>query len=342
MSVPVGAYVWGGYYREDASAAGLAASVRFVLDQGFGTVRIAVSPRTVEELHLGHDTCAGDRQVGCILDQVLADNVFTDPRLKTLILTISDYATFPGHELDAGYIAANRDRIAGEYRAALAVLDRRLGSHPIDVVLSNWEGDNMVYCGAAYSYAHDPKFRPGCAGGTEAGIAQHLDGLMAWFQLRRDTVYAYRPASPGIRFHYAVEFNSLHIVQQDCKGGGCNPALSVFHRLKDGPRPELCSYSSYDGLNRGLLEADIRTMLTICDKVIIGEIGFPAWGPNAERARSNYAANTAALLRQKDHIFAVVFWNAFESKNASDKGYGLWTAEGLPRNLTALPPALRP
>lgn len=338
----IGAYVWGGYYREDASPAGLAASVRFVLDQGFGTVRIAVSPRSVGELNLGPGACTGQKDVGCILDLVLEDPVFADPRLKTLILTIGDFTTFPEHQVDPDFIAANRDRIVREYRSALAAIDRHLGITPVDVVLTNWEGDNMVYCGGVYRFAKDPQFRPGCAGGTEAGIGRRLDGLMSWFALRRATVEAYRPVSPNLRLHYAVEFNNLHILDQDCRGDGCNPALGVFRRLSSEPRPELCSYSSYDGLNRGLLDQDIATMLRVCDKVIIGEIGFPAWGPNTEKARAGYAANARALLRWKDRIFAIVFWNAFESKNAADKGYGLWTAEGAPRNITALPPALRP
>ena len=333
---PVGVYVWGGYYREDASLAGLAASLRFVLDRGFSTIRIAVTPHRAEEMRLGAEICPTHRDLGCFLDRILAEPVFQDPRLKTLMLTLSDFTTEPGRQLDPAFVAAHHEAIAGEYRGALAAIDRRLGGHPLDVVLSNWEGDNLVYCGGVYRYATDPRARLACAGGTQAGIKSRLDGLMAWLALRREAVAGFHPRSPNLRLHDAVEFNSLHILEQECKTGGCAPALSVFKRLAAGPRPELCSYSAYDGLKRGMLEQDIETMLRFCDKAIIGEIGFPG------QAAAGYAAAAPVVLRHRDRIFAIIFWNAFESKNATDKGYGLWTAEGAPRAIDALPPSLRP
>jgi len=331
----IGAYVWSGYYRDDASAAGFASSAQFVLDQGFTTLRITASPTTVAELHLGA-ACASNPQIACILNQQLAGAAFSDRRLRLLILTIADFAA-SGHYTDPVFIAANRARIAAEYTAALAFLDKRLAGMSVDVVLTNWEGDNMVYCGAAYSYATSPSFRVACP-----GIKSRLDGFMAWSELRRGIVESYQAGSPGLHYHYATEFNVMHMLATECKGV-CDPTLDVLHRLAVLPaRPALCSYSAWDSFNRGLLAADLDPIRAVCDQVIIGELGFAATGSANAVAQQGFADAGAAIARNASWIPATILWNAFEVPETVNKGYGLWTVSGAARNLTLLPAALRP
>src|SRR5438445_12941432 len=88
-------------------------------------------------------------------------------------------------------------------------------------IISNWEADNDIYCGAAFAYAMDPAFRSSCnaayrsAYGGNDSPEESLDGLNRWFHVRQQGIANGRNRAAalglgGMRVYFAPEFSLVH------------------------------------------------------------------------------------------------------------------------------------
>jgi hypothetical protein len=157
--------------------------------------------------------------------------------------------------------STNIDKIKNEYKDLATYLKGFPGK---TFIISNWEGDNAVYCLSAY----------GATSSTCPNYASHINAFKSW-------VNAY---SDGIRLagasnvYSAVEFN----IVRDLKSRGMP---SVLYDVVPNVNTDYISYSSYESINPiisgdngSILKSDISTILSVSGKnssrLIIGEYGF--------------------------------------------------------------------
>ena len=87
--------------------------------------------------------------------------------MRVVILAAYDGLTFgdctPHRYLNPRfYNAENITALKAEYSEFVLHLFRRYSGTGRRFVISNWEGDNAIYCGGAYSHGVDEKFRGEC------------------------------------------------------------------------------------------------------------------------------------------------------------------------------------
>lgn len=339
-------YLWGGMLEASGGAnagAGVARfhrSVGFLLDHGFQAVRFTVTTAALPELGLAGGLCRAEQGIACPLEAALADPVFDRPELGLLMVTLHEARA--REALGEGLSAAAEDDLAAEFSLALDVLWRRFRGRRLRVVVSNWEGDNMVHCGSVARYARQADFAARCETGAGDGVDLRLARFMAWMALRDRAVAAARRRHPAFDLEHAPEFNIARLGPDNCNTR-CDVRRTVFEAIaREGGR-KLCSYSAYNSTNRGLLAEDLPRLLRGCERLILGELGFDAARQGQEGARRGFALAAEAVARFPGRVPAVVVWNAFNraGSEARDR-HGLFDADGGAALLPALPPALAP
>ena len=151
-------------------------------------------------------------------------------------------------------------------------------------IVSNWESDNLTYCGSAYLYVSSPQFRQRCDAdyeviyGGNRGPAESLLGLRKWFGARSEGIAQGRLQAAeenyaGVTVYLAPEINSV----RDLRELGL---ASVLTDVLPFVQFDYVSYSCWESLNRAgsreELGADLDTIRTVAgtDAVILGEIGY--------------------------------------------------------------------
>lgn len=335
----VGAYLWGGMLQGAEGTDRFHKSLKFLLDQGFQAVRFTVSSSTLRELGLDRVSCGQPRRIGCYLEKALADPVFDDQRIKLLMITLHEFGS--QEALSRGVDGDRAREVETEFRQAVDILQRRFAGRPVRIVISNWEGDNMVYCGAVFGYMRNASKARACDSQDGNGIQRRLTNFLDWMKLRDAVVQAARARHPDFNIAHAPEFNVANLRTQQCVTS-CDATKTVFETLaRAGQRP-LCSYSSYNSATRGQLQQDLPRLLRTCQQLILGELGFPERRGN-ETVRSGFATAAAAIAQQQDKIPAVIIWNAFNVPGVTrDNSYGLFRQDGSRGNIDNLPAELQP
>ena len=341
----IGAYVWGGMLDGGHGVDRFQRSVGFLLDHGFEAVRFTVTPPSIKQYGID-DLCSNDRRDGCYLRAMLDGKVFDDARLKLVMVTLHDFASQPDHMLDPDFIAAHRDAIRAETSDALEVLAKRFAGRNVQVIVSNWEGDNMIYCGQVYAFARDRKAADQCLAkiGGEAGLVHRLEGFASWIALRESAINDIQRKYTNLAIEQAPEFVVFNLTgspQWQCTTL-CKAGLTVLAKFTQGQKLPMCSYSAYDSLKAGTLDADLDRIGQICSKVVLGEVGFRQRDGDNSNPPSDYAKLERAVADHAGTLTAMIYWNAFESADSTDKGFGLYRGDGSPRNVRALPSALAP
>ncbi len=92
----------------------------------------------------------------------------------------------------------------------------------------------------------------------------------------------------------------------------------------------------------GTLIKTIEQLLSVCNRLILGEVGIRSKGGDNDVVRERYGEVEAGLALYRGRISAVVLWNAFEAKQSAAPGYGLFRYDGKPLGITLLPAGLQP
>ncbi len=347
----VGAYVWGGVITKSAGVQRFYDTIFAVLDAGFDTVRIAPGPNAIDEVTLA-PSCVKDDTLACYARLLLASDVWDHPKLRRVMLTAIDRTCQTNGRSNDGclissLLLANKDRIKAEYAALFNVIRDRFAGRNIQVILSNWEGDNFVYCGSAFDFGKNAKevFPERCRAawpGAQTNL-ERVQAHLLWHRLRDEAVSEFTAANPGLDLISAPEINSLVLFEPGC-GGLCNPSTDkIVDQIAATGGRKHCSYSSYDtqGLSsRGGLVAAVKRLLSVCGNVIIGEAGYDLLRPGNLR-RSIELFETLDRVRRLRGVLGVVIWNAVDPADGSSK-YGLFDASGAPQLLQHLGPLARP
>jgi hypothetical protein len=331
--VVAGPYLWGGFLAgsEDEK---IARSIMFLLDEGFSAVRIAITPNSYDPTA----NCPEPKMLECSVTHALKPIAFDDQRLRFLMITLHDFSTERGGDFQPDTLKSNKTKIFEEYRAAFTAIAERFNHRDIAVVVSNWEGDNLLFCGSVYNFARVAAFAEECRDRTKDRFEERLESIFVWFAIREDALNAVKRKYSGLDIQNAIEFNNLHVFSEDCILT-CDNQLRIVERLNSLGRRVLCSYSSYDSINRGSLDRDLGILSDTCKSIIIGEAGFRLQGDNLEAIRKRWEVVARAIIAHKEIVRAIFIWNAFEGNKA---GFGLYRANGEPLLVRALPPSLAP
>jgi hypothetical protein len=325
----VGAYIWGGLLNGKPTIGNFHASLKFVLDHGFEAVRFSVTPGSLTSY--GVPSCAATEQMRCALKSLLDAPIFDDARLKLVVITLHDFSFGQRPMVDAEFLEQHRAALIREYRAGLAAISERFANRKTTVIVSNWEGDNVVYCGSVYRFATVVQFAVECQGQAANNVMRRMQGFVAWLKLRSELVDEVRRNSPALTLLHAPEVNNVVLFEHRCRHQ-CDRSATVFGRLGELPGLRLCSYSAYDSVRENLLSTALTRLSAVCPTIILGEIGIRT--PDVLSAEADKHAKSVIDQVRRASIkvpFAIIVWNAFEARPSRDAGYGLFEEDGRPR-----------
>ncbi len=344
----VGVYIWGGTLQKgDTGVERLANSVALSLDAGFDTIRIAIGPNVVSDYQLDPGTCAGHRSLGCFASALLAPAIWSDRRLRRVVLTTVDFACFESQGdngngcLVTQRLRANHSAIEAEYAALFAVLRERFRER-VAILIDNWEGDNFAYCGDSWRYATNLMgFATHCRATWPHGQdnRDRVAALLQWVGLKDAVAARFRIDHPGFDLAVAAEFNTVDAFARACPASGvCDADTdSVLDTIRASGGRDWCSWSSYDveGPPDGRYLDAARSILKVCRHLIIGEGGYDQNHYTAEQTRTLFVAMDQ--IRHLPGVEGVVPWHGFDKPGATTR-YGLWTAQGQPQVIDLLGP----
>jgi len=223
------------------------------------------------------------------------------------------------------YTQENVAALKAEYSDFVLYLFRRYAGTHRRFILSNWEGDNAVYCGAAFRYADDPAFAAQCDAvypdvyEGNSNPEQSLEGMRRWFQARQagidDGVNRARAFGlSGFEVLQAPEVNIIRVLERHHLPSLLRNVLNEIH-------PAHVSYSSYESLNAAdagaTLAEDIATirLITGAAGVIVGEASYSR--SDAQHVEEISVAIKTALASGVDYF---IYWNLMDQDPANSFG----------------------
>jgi hypothetical protein len=329
----VGVYHWGGQVPRSVSQ-----GVEQIAGLGGRIVRIALSPRHYSDYE-GRDACYSGFSLAAIAQDPDVKKALDNPSIDLFMFTAYDGTSFGDcvhhRYLNPGfYTPENTAALIQEYSDFTLYLYQTYQHTHKRFIISNWEADNDVYCGAAYAYATDRRAREACDSSYayyydgNSTPEQSLEGLQHWFQLREKGIVDGRNRAAlmgmgGMRVYFAPEFSIVHVLHD----AGLK---SVLYDVVPKVIFDYVSYSTYESINRSdpdsALGADLNLIqdTTGSSSIIFGEIGFSRseWGSDVAVSRSARVI-AAAISWGVSLIFQ---WNLYDQDSSND--YGLIDTAG--------------
>jgi hypothetical protein len=321
----VGIYHWGGQASNS-----IGGGIDQIASIGVRNARITMSPRYYTDYNI-RSGCYPSFTLAKLAAEPDVRAALANPAIKTMMITTLDGTTFGDcatpHYLNPSFytpdVASALRKEYSDFVLSLYQVFHGTGKH---FIISNWEGDNLVYCDGAYAYATNQQFRDNCGGvgsyqafsNGNATPDESLQGLRLWFSYRGEGVAdgisrALAAGLGGMDVSYAIEFNIVHALRD-------HGLKSVLYDVLPGLSYDYVSYSSYESINQTnpatVLVSDLNTIQNSVGtkNVIIGEAGFSrtTWGVNS------------ALDRQNSVIGAAMDWGVpfFFHWNLYDQGSG--------------------
>ncbi len=328
--------VIGIYHWDGAAAKSISAGVERIAELGGRAARIAVSARYYTDYNAGSE-CYRDFSLPAIVREPDLRRALGNERIEIFMLTAYDGTSFGDCTTKRFlnpefYTAENTASMVKEYSDLTLYLYETYKNTGKQFILSNWEGDNTIYCGGAYAYATDPAFRAECDrryselySGND-GPEKSLTGFRLWFETRELGI------ADGRQRARALGFGGIEVYQA--------PEFSIVRTLRDAGLKsvlydvlpylgfERVSYSSYESIDRtdpaAALEADLETIRGVsgATRIIIGEMGFArsVWKEDAI-GRIQAIVSTAAAAG----VPLIFQWQLYDQAPGID--YGLYDSE---------------
>ena len=334
----VGFYHWGG-----RATTSMSRGVERIAALGGHVARVTMSPLYYRDYNVGA-SCYPRYSLSMLALEPDVKRALDNDSIESFILTAYDGASFgdcehPRFLNPSFYTPQNTAALINEYSDFTLYLYRTYQRTHKRFIISNWEGDNTVYCMSAYSYAVSSDFRSYCDANYSAlygnsSPAASFDGLKLWFQARQQGIADGRKRAAadgigGMRVYFAPEFNIVHALHE-------RAFRSVLYDVIPYVAFDYVSYSSYETVNApalgSALTADLNIIRDIVGStaIIIGESGFArcVWGANA--ATRTDEAVAAALAWG---VAYVIQWNLYDQDPQND--FGLYGLDGQPTALAA-------
>lgn len=365
-----GAYHWGGFHAgSDQLADSPAAGVLRLREAGLiGPLRMALSPDQqsatpkndfYNDFRYATESNFYDSRCSAVTDMFLGRAVCTRrmqtalnlvPAGGTVIFTAMDQTSLYSPGFGHGYVdlawmsvPANAAAVTAEYyRLAKALYLTQSGGKTF--IISNWEGDNQIFCGSAYGYAshygEDPTKDAACP------FANRREALRLWFEARKEGIRLATVEIGGaaqVTVADAIEISAYRLVQE-------RPGLAnqdALHGIVPLVKPRYVLYSAWDTVYRGLVDQDLREIAEFLSaipssypiKFMLGEFGR-AGNPDLSTAQGQLirwldkeqisAAKRVSLQTLarglSSALVAAVIWMGYDTVG---DGQGLLTTAGV-------------
>jgi len=306
-----GVYYWGGQLNGiDTSV--IIPTAKILADSlGVNTIRIALVCND-DNVYKNTGTCLTGKNLTWLASRADFNAIITDPKFSTVIITAYDWTSFADcntqNFIDSTfYTPANTAAIELEFTNLANYLKQFTAKK---FIITNWEGDNAVYGGAAYSNPNYPS------------APANIVGFKKWMMARSAGISA--AAAPNVKF--GIEFCNIHSLENLGKP-------SILNNVIPYVNADYYLYSAYESFNisANKLASDIdfvRTKLTGFGKnptaLLIGEMGFSKndWGSAVNAADS--LQKTINVVVQKQIPYAIA-WVLIDTPS----NFGMYDANGL-------------
>ena len=337
----MGVYLgWVGTYPGDRLQEG----ARLAKTSGIQTIRLPLVASVETDFGIG-TSCHGKQTLASLVSLPAYAKVLADPAFRTIFLTVwGDSNSYDACDvrdprtdqhphkryLDKTFysIPANRDRTRSEYAdLTYRIYKTYRGSGKV-FGISNWEGDNELYCDSAYYFATNPAFRSTCE--AKRNTTDVLAAYRQFFELRQQGIDAGRARAArdglkGVSVISVIEMSALRFLKD------AHLPSMLDDVIPSVPMPDYVSYSAWEsiGLPADQLFRDLDDLQKRFNgHLIVGEFGFDRGLDSAASEHTSNAINTMRRARVQYSIW----WQIFDQPplaGLGDKGlFGLYDDHG--------------
>jgi len=316
---------------------------RLAKGAGFQTIRVPLVASVESDFGIG-SACSGKQTLEDLVSLPSYARLFADPAFRTILLTVwgnsNSYDACDvrnprtdqhAHKryLDKSFysLQASRDRMRDEYaNLTYRIYQTYRGSGKV-FGISNWEGDNELYCDGAWYFAKDPGFRVSCEAkrATSDVLAAYRDFLnLRQEGIRSGKERASRDGLTGVSVISIIEMSAFRFLKESQLPSILDDVIPFV------ATPDYVSYSAWESigsaeqLSRDLDELQNRFK----GRVIVGEFGFDR---GLDPSAADHATTSLATMREARAPY-VILWQIFDQPplvGLGDKGlYGLYDDTG--------------
>ena len=225
-------------------------------------------------------------------------------------------------------MAANRDRMRSEYADLTYSLYKTYRGSGKVFGISNWEGDNELYCDSAYYFATNATFRTSCE--AKRTTSDALETYRQFLELREQGIRAGRERALregliGVSVLSVIEVNALRFLKE------AHLPSMLEDVIPSVTMPDYVSFSAWEsiGSNPDQLFRDLGELQTrFKGHAMVGEFGFDR---GVDKSASEHAANAITTMRRARVSYSI-WWQIFDQPplaGLGDKGlYGLYDDHG--------------
>ena len=340
-SQQLGVYLgWVGTYPGNRLQEG----ARLAKQAGFQTIRLPLVASVETDFGFG-SACHGKQALDSLVSLPAYAQVLKDPAFRTIFLTVwgdsNSYDACAARDpktdqhphkryLDKAFysVAANRDRTRSEYAALVYRLYETYRGSGKVFGISNWEGDNDLYCDSAYYFATTATFRTSCE--AQRNTMDVLAAYRQFLDLRQQGINAGRTRAlreglKGVSVMSVIEVSAFHFLKE-----GHLPSM-LEDVIPSVAMPDYVSYSAWESigstpeqLSRDLEELQNRFK----GHAMAGEFGFDR---GLDQAAAEHARSAIGAMRRASVNYSI-WWQIFDQPplaGLNDKGlYGFYDDDG--------------
>ena len=317
---------------------------RLAKRSGFRTIRLPLVASVETDFGIG-TLCHGTQTLASLVSLPEYAKVLGDPAFRTIFLTVwGDSSSYDAceprdprtdqhprkHYLEKTFysIAANRDRTRSEYADLTYRLYKTYRGSGKVFGISNWEGDNELYCDSAYYFASNPAFRSSCE--AKRNTMDVLTAYRQFLDLRQQGIHAGRERAlreglKGVSVLSVIEVSALRFLKESHL-----PSM-LEDVVPSVTMPDYVSYSAWEsiGSTPEQLFKDLDGLQKrFQGRVMVGEFGFDR---GLDQRAAERAASIATTMRRARVAYAI-WWQIFDQPplaGLNDKGlYGLYDDRG--------------
>jgi hypothetical protein len=340
-SQQLGVYLgWVGTYPGNRLQEG----ARLAKQSGFQTIRLPLVASVETDFGTGQ-TCHGKQTLASLVSLPAYAQVLKDPAFRTIFLTVwgdsNSYGACDARDpktdqhphkryLDKTFysIAANRDQTRSEYADLTYRLYQTYRGSGKVFGISNWEGDNELYCDSAYYFANNAAFRSSCE--AKRNTMDVVAAYHQFFELRQQGIEsgrarALRDGLKGVSVVSVIEASAFRFLKEAHLPSMLEDVIPAV------AMPDYVSYSAWESL--GLPAEQLFQDLDDLQKrfnghLMVGEFGFDR---GLDQSASEHATSAISAMRRARLPYAI-WWQIFDQPplaGLGDKGlYGLYDDHG--------------
>ncbi|MDP3954293.1 MAG: hypothetical protein Q8Q06_02660 [bacterium] len=266
----IGIYFWGGALDDSGTEGILGPGHKLLEKIGSSSVRIAMSPRSDPDYGISKN-CIANFSLTKLAERPDFKNILSNPKFETIMITAYDDSSGVCNNNEFlnpdFYTRQTLEKIEKEYREFASYLNANFPDKFF--IISNWEGDNSIYCGSASNATAE----------TCPDYGKNMEGFTRWINARTRGI----KLSGATNVYSAIEFNSVKMLRD-------KKLPDILHDVLPIINADFFSYSAYESTNQisphdnntGDKFTDdikyIREILSVNGfhqyRLIIGELGF--------------------------------------------------------------------